>query len=229
MSEKFEGFVKVVNKRDGVNSRGAWFVESFKLVASDGKELEPWFQFDFNVKVPFQKDEYVSFDAESGEYGFTVVPGTGRKVSNPPSRSQQARTSSGGSNTSKSGDSHNGTSDNYWKNKTAHELENVEPRIRYTSARNFALEFVTFLADQDALPSTGAKTKAGQASREEEIAAIVDKYTVKYYGDVQTLRLLDTIEDAGNVKVNSPDVTYDDVEEQTQAATEENFDDDIPF
>lgn len=96
--------------------------------------------------------------------------------------------------------------------------------IIYQSSRKDALHLVEILLSSDALPITGAKTKAGEAKRFDEIQAIVDKLTVRFYHDVDTLRLLEAVEDAGigeeAEEEELPDVS--DVEE-------EEDDDDIPF
>lgn len=86
--------------------------------------------------------------------------------------------------------------DSYWANKEARDLE-TQPRITYQSSRKDALEFVKLLRAEDALPISVAKTAAGKAKRYDELLALVDKITVQFYYDVNTLRNLERVQDAG--------------------------------
>lgn len=69
--------------------------------------------------------------------------------------------------------------------------------IVYQSSRKDALEFVKLLRAEDALPISVAKTAAGKAKRYDELLALVDKITVQFYYDVNTLRNLERVQDAG--------------------------------
>lgn len=69
--------------------------------------------------------------------------------------------------------------------------------IVYQSSRKDALEFVKLLRAEDALPISAAKTAAGKAKRYDELLALVDKITVQFYYDVNTLRNLERVQDAG--------------------------------
>jgi hypothetical protein len=69
--------------------------------------------------------------------------------------------------------------------------------IVYQSSRKDAIALVELLIAQNALPVSEAKTKAGVSKRFEEIMALVDKITVQYYYDVNTLRNLERVQDAG--------------------------------
>jgi hypothetical protein len=86
-------------------------------------------------------------------------------------------------------------------------------RMSFANARMSAIELVKVLLTHDGLPVSGAKTKAGQASRFDEITAAVDKLAVKYYNDGMTLRLLETVADT--VTDNKPDGKLPDDEEKT--------------
>lgn len=76
-------------------------------------------------------------------------------------------------------------------------IDKRQASIVYQSSRKDALEFVNLLIAQDALPVSSAKTSAGKAKRYEEILALVDKLTVQFFYDVETLRNLDRVVDAG--------------------------------
>lgn len=88
--------------------------------------------------------------------------------------------------------------------------------IIYQSSRKDALQLVEILLANDALPVSGAKTKSGQADRFEEIKQYVDKMTVQFYNDVDSLRLLESVEDAGSVEA-----------EEVEALPEESDNDDL--
>jgi hypothetical protein len=242
MSEQFEGFVKVTNRKADTNNRGPWFKVSFKLEAADGQELEPWFGWEFNKELPFQKGDYVRFEGKPSAYGVDVTPNTGSKVANAPTRSGSAPSKANPAASGGGGGGSTGTRDGYWEQKGKHEIENIEPRIRYTAARRLALDFMEFLASHAALPVSESKGKAGTAKREEELVACLNKYTIEFYFDTQTLRLIDTVEDAGTVAVppSQPDVDVAEVAEPTPETqggndiaepdtAQESFDDDIPF
>lgn len=73
-------------------------------------------------------------------------------------------------------------------------------RITYAAARTAAIEVITLLLENDALPVTGAKSKAAEALRFEEITAAIDKLTVQYFNDGISLRLLEIVADTERVK-----------------------------
>ena len=94
------------------------------------------------------------------------------------------------------GGSGGGGKDDYWKAKEARDIEHTQPRIQYQSSRKDALEFLNILIQSDALPVTAAQNKASKAKRFEEIEAILDKLTVRFYHDVETLRVLSRVQDS---------------------------------
>ena len=92
--------------------------------------------------------------------------------------------------------------------------------IVYQSSRKDAIEFVKILAQADALPISAAKSKSAEAKRFDQLKDIVDKLTVQFVRDVETLRLLESVADAGDVKV-APVAGVPQVEDETDE--EENF------
>ena len=86
------------------------------------------------------------------------------------------------------------------------------------------------LLQHDALPVSGAKGKAGESKRFEQVQDFVNKLTVQFYHDVETLRLLDSVADAGDVEVAARGELPEEVEAPAEPETvEDAFDDDIPF
>ena len=75
--------------------------------------------------------------------------------------------------------------------------DNRQNSIIYQSSRKDAVSIIQVLLENDALPLSAATTKAGAARRYEEVIALVNKLTVQFYNDVNTLRLLDSVQDAG--------------------------------
>lgn len=101
--------------------------------------------------------------------------------------------------------------------------------IIYQSSRKDALQLVTVLLGADALPISTGKGKAGEAKRYEQILEIVDKMTVQFYHDVDTLRLLESVADAGDVDVKARGEMPEEIEAPAEPETEAGTDDDIPF
>jgi len=102
--------------------------------------------------------------------------------------------------------------------------------IIYQNSRTAAVHLVETLLAADALPISAAKNKGGQAKRFEEILEVVNKLTVEFFFDVETLRKLEQIEDSGDVEAADPDpLPENEQDPEDDFGAEENFDDDIPF
>lgn len=65
------------------------------------------------------------------------------------------------------------------------------------------LRAAALLLEHDGIPMTKASNKAGEAKRFEEIVAVIDKLTVKFYRDAETGRLLETVADMGVVDTSA--------------------------
>lgn len=105
----------------------------------------------------------------------------------------------------------------------------VQQQIIYQNSRTAAIQFVLGMLDRDSLPVSGAKGKAGESKRYEQALDFVRKVTVEFYHDVDTLRLLESVADAGDVEVAARGELPEEVEPPSVPETEEDFDDDIPF
>jgi len=103
--------------------------------------------------------------------------------------------------------------------------------IIYQNSRTAAINLVDILERADALPISTAKAKAGEAKRFEQLTEIVEKLTVQFYHDVDTLRLLESVADAGNVEVKARGELPAEVEAPPEVAEpdQDDFDDEIPF
>ncbi len=192
----FQGYVAKALRKDGTQKNGkAWFKFNVKLVLDSGQE-SPWISFPFNKSIPFAEGQYVSFDAVADEKGyFNVVEGTGAFPTPPAAAAPAAAANS----TAKGNTGPSYPEQQAQKNQ----------HIVYQSSRKDALEFVALALANDALPLLGTKGKAAEAKRYEEVLDIVNKLTVQFFHDVTTLRLLESVADAGSIDTESetPDST----------------------
>jgi hypothetical protein len=98
--------------------------------------------------------------------------------------------------------------------------------IIYQNSRTAAISLVATLQAADALPISQAKSKAAEATRYEQILDIVNKLTVQFYFDVDTLRLTESVADAGDVELTARGELPP---EETAEEQEDDFGDEIPF
>ena len=171
MSE-FKGFVKKINVKQGQGKRGPWSAYSVKLEKENGNEYEEWLSSGFEAPN-FKEGEYVVINAEQNDKGYWTIRDS-KVLKNSPAKAT----------TGSAGQAAAGTSSR-------------ESTIHYQSSRKDAIEVLKLLTDLDALPLSAAKTKAGEVKRYEEVMALVDKLTVRFYYDVETKRILETVIDEG--------------------------------
>jgi hypothetical protein len=202
MAQTFKGFVGRINEKSGTGRKGRWTLYSTKLQDANGEDSTDWLSFGFE-KPNVKAGDYVKVTVEEvdGRERVTEV----KKLKNPPAR---AATSGGsGSASSDSGMS-------------------KQSSIHYQNSRTAAIETVKLLIEADALALPKAATKPGEAKRFAIIEAAIDKFTVRYYNDLETMRLLETVADSGvtNSAPDSPlppDADGDDDEDEDEAEEEE--------
>ena len=178
---EFRGFVTKINVKTGQGRKGPWSLYSVKLEGEDGVELKEWLSYGFQAPK-FKEGDYVKLTAEKNDKGYMqIVDGSVQVSKNPPARggnkSQADAPQSGGSSRG-----------NYSKGG-----------VDWNSAVARSIEFVDLLIKHDALQLAAAKGASGMEKRRTEIEAMVDKYSVKFYNDVTSLRLLETVQDPGVV------------------------------
>lgn len=214
MSEARKGFVaKTFQNKSKPGANRPWFAWSFKIEDEQGNEDPFFYQFGFNKELPFKEGDYVSFEADPKDAkAMTFVEGSGKLHKNPPAR--KAKSQGGGGATVKNSD--------LFGEIGGYNTEDDIKRMTYSVARGHAVELVGILLENDALPSSVAKSKAGQADRFKEINAFVDKKTVEFYFD-GSLRKLETVADAGIVNTD-PDIELPDSAE----AESQTKSDDVP-
>lgn len=212
MSNTAEGYVVKIFTKTGNSARGKWVADSFKIQDEAGNEDPFFYRLGFRDKgaldtpPAIQEGQYIRFSwTANDDKSRDFVQGSGKIVSGKqaapaaPSAPQDVRTS------------------------------NTQQNIHYQNSRGHAVELVGLLLENDALPKTGAKTAAGVAKRYDEIVEAVDKLTVKFFNDLETFRLFDTVADSGVVDTSADGALPDDELETNSPDTEDDFDDDIPF
>lgn len=169
----FKGFIAKINSKQGKSASGRpYTLWSIKLENEDGTEQEKWLSAGFD-KPEANEGDYVEITAEENAKGYLDVKSI-KHLKNPP-----AKVVAGGT-----------------KAPNTH-VSTTQTSIHFQSARNAAIAVLGILVAKDALPISAAKTKAGEAARYEEIMALVDKLTVRYFIDAETHRILESVADEG--------------------------------
>lgn len=204
----FEGYIEKLIKKDGTKANGQkWFKHSFIL--SDGETESGWIGTDFNVQFPAKEGDYLTLEAEEDRGGYLVVKkGTAKIVKDPPAK--KGKSTPAGNDASATGGSA--------KNAV----------VGYQNARTAAIQIVTLALENKALPVTKTDSKAGEATRYQQILDAIDKLTVRLYHDADTLRLLDSVADEGAV-VEASETPNEDAEGQVEDAADFDVDDDVAF
>lgn len=212
MSEVIQGFVKEITTKAGVSRNNKpWTLYGLVIVSDAGRDLG---RFGAGFDAPACKqNDYVKFEVEAtadGKY-FNVKAGTLQV-------SQRQRTPPAAAAATLAGPS------------SAEQRDATQKEIRYQASRNAAVEVLKILGSAKALPITAAATKAGEAKRYDEILAILDKLTVRFNNDTETFRVLDRVQDEGEID-SPPDLTGDAAaaEGDGEPAQGDGLDDDIPF
>jgi len=211
------GVVEKVFKKQGTNRNG----KPYTLFSARIAGLEQWASFGF--KDPgISEGDIVKIRGEIDGNNLKVeqhrVEGKGEVPTKPAYSGKPAYNKGGG----------NSARDEYFKEKEKHDRDEREPRIQYQAARKDALEFLSVLAGQDALPITAAAGKGNKAKRFEELEEILDKLTVRFYNDTRSLRVLERVQDSDEEERTKAE-PLPEVEPPQEEAEEESFDDDVPF
>jgi ribosomal 50S subunit-recycling heat shock protein len=178
----YQGFVSKIITKEGTSSRGRrWQSWAARLEKEDGTEYPEWISFGFE-KPSVKEGDYVKIETAKDDKGYQKVV-SATTLKNPPAKAANQPQSAGAVPPSP------GIPNTY--------VSTRDTSIQYQSSRKDAIAVLELLISKDALPLTGAKTKAGEQARYEEISALVDKLTVRFYNDVATMRVLDKVEDEG--------------------------------
>ena len=225
MTTKYRGFVAKLGTKTGEGKRGPWTLYSVKIEKEDGSEYPDWVSLGFD-EPSCKEGDFIVLEANDDNGRQKLVPGTLKRVKNGPARKQKAAAPAkkawGGGGGGFKAD------------------PDKDRRITFMNCRTAAVEFIALLEKLDALPISAAATKAGKAKREEEIVAILDKYTVRFFGDTVSvpLRVLETVPDIGIVEAKKADgklpdddegdddTDDEDVDAEDEGSDEEEYEDD---
>ena len=197
----YQGFVAKLNVKEGRGKSGPWALYSGRIEKDDGSEYDEWLSFGFN-KPSCKEGDYVKLNVEKDDKGYSKVTSI-EIVKNPPAKAAPEKSAG---NTDARKDTYVSASEQRKQNS-----------IHYQSSRKDAIEIVKTLISMDALPITSAKTKAGEAKRYEEIMALVDKLTVRYFVDTETQRILDSVVDEGETHTPTAEAANGTVDETDDA------------
>jgi len=214
------GYVSGINLKQGMGKNGKpYTVYNVNLMQKDGSELRVG--WGFNAPA-FQEGVWIKTTAEqNGQY----LNYKGAPVETAPGAAP-AQASAPSTQPSSSG----GSKDGYWEEKDRYYKEVEIPRITFSASRTAALTFLGILDKHDALPLSSAAGKAGQTKRFEQLHEYLEKLTVQFYHDADTLRLLEKVADAGVVEVPLRGELPDEVtEEEEQEDMFENESSTDPF
>jgi hypothetical protein len=195
-----EGYVSYLHEKPGRGKNGKPYkLYSVKLIDQEtGEEGDTWYGFGFD-KPPFKDDkttegngDYVRFEVTEDQYGLKYVEGSGSIVrKNTPARPKKADAKAA---VAPAGGKKAVTSE-LFGDIGGYNTEDDIRRMSFSNARGDAIKTVEMLLANDALVTSSAKTKGGQAKRFEELLAAVDKLTVKFFFDSASGRLLNTVAD----------------------------------
>jgi hypothetical protein len=199
----FKGFVTQIGEKSGRSSKGKpWTAYSAKIEKEDGTEYDKWVSFGFD-KPDIKKGDYVKITTEANDRGYEQATEV-KKLKNAPARAGASQGSSGG----------NGSA-----------APATQKSIHYQNSRNLAATVLALLNAKDALPLSATKGKAGEVKRYEEIMALLDKLTVRFYHDAETLRILETVVDEGKAEPANEDLPDDEDEGEDDEESSDDEDD----
>jgi hypothetical protein len=196
MSETITAFVEKVFHNERTGRNGPYTLHSFKVQDPETGKVDPiYYNCSFDnpeTEVPgFKEGAYVRFTATVSEYSKTgkdVDVKTIQVSTKPPSRPDNPEPYK-----AKGGKGGKGGGGGYQKDPK------VQKAINYQAARNSAIALIEVLLENEGLPVIGTSGKAAKAKRYEEILAFVDKLTVRFYNDTDTLRRLELVDDEGEL------------------------------
>ena len=210
MTTKYRGFVAKLGTKTGEGKRGPWTLYSVKIEKEDGSEYPDWVSLGFD-EPSCKEGDFIVLEANDDNGRQKLVPGTLKRVKNGPARKQKAAAPAKKAWGGGGGGGFKADPDK-------------DRRITFMNCRTAAVEFIALLEKLDALPISAAATKAGKAKREEEIVAILDKYTVRFFGDTVSvpLRVLETVPDIGIVEQKKADGKLPDADEGDDDDTDDD-------
>lgn len=154
---------------------------AWKLYSIKIDGQDEWISAGFDAP-PCKEGDYVSIEAEQNDKGYWDAKSI-KQVKNAPAKEAAAVSGPALAKTS------------------------TQTSIHYQSARKDAIALIELLLTHKALPMSASATAAGTAKRYEEITALIDKLTVRYFNDAETHRILEDVTDEGSSKAEEADPT----------------------
>lgn len=209
-------FVEKINTKKGTNRNGnPYTLWSMKLLDKEGEFLPGYYQCGFD-KPQCQEGDYIKLEATKNERGnFDVDVKSIKTSKNPPKKPEAPESRKGG-----------GKASGGFKSDPA-----TQKNIHYQNSRTAAIQAAALLLEYGGIKLVKADTKAGAAARFDIITETIDKLTVKYFNDLETHRLFETVADVG-VRDQSgdgdlPDTEEDNFEEGDEFESDDFGDDDF--
>lgn len=196
----FKGEVAFVDERSGTTKRGrAWTAYSLKLKLENGELSE---KLDAGFEKPaVKKGDYIEVVTEKNDRGYEAISSI--KAAEAP-KAKPVHTAIPNQ-----------------AQQTAEVGADRQTQIVLQHSQEMAIAEVALLLEHEALPITGASTKAATAKRYEEIHQAIKKLTVELYNDVVTGRVLENVADAGVVDT-SPDAAIPFASESSTSTAEDD-------
>lgn len=207
----YTGFAKQIKTKTGTGKTGRpWTLYSAWIMPADGGD-GTWVSMGFDAPT-FSEGDYVRLDTTMDK-GREVYAKGSAKVGKAPERAKGVTSQSGGTAQGSGGSGYNDPA--------------RQAAIIYQSSRKDALEAVALLLQHDGLKLSSAGNKTAHAKNYAEITAAIDKLTVQYVNDVTTLRLMETVADAGAEKQEAARKPQGDLpeEDEPEAPSSSNDDD----
>lgn len=175
----FVGEVRVVNGKSKKSKKTGkpYTLWSLKLTLESGDE-SPWIDCGFE-KPELEKGEYVQVETEQNDRGYEVLKSFEAHERPAPKAAPKAAATQD-----------EGGADRHTQIVLQHSQE-------------MAIAEAALLIANGALPLSAANSKSGVVKRYAEITQAIEKLTVQRYFDVVTARLLDSVQDAGDVDVTA--------------------------
>lgn len=178
----FTGEIAVLNGKTIPGRNGPITAWSAKVVKPDGEEYDEWVGFGFTRPECEKGDEVVITAKKEKGFWKAVDVEVTKKADSDEQDSESGET---GTKEPSASSAPQGSSGGL----------NKDQRIQYQHSQEMAIQLANLLFATKALPLSATAGKAGEAARNEEVLAVVNKLTVQLHNDVTTGRLLKDVED----------------------------------
>ncbi len=190
-----QGTIVKIAAKDGTGRTGRKYTRYSMVLADQNGAESGWMTYGFNAP-PFKEGDFIEYEVETNNGFKNIKEGSAKAAARPAVAATAPATTATLPPTA------------------AASVDKRNQQIVLQHSQEMAISTVALLLQAEALPVTGAKTKAAETKRFEEIVAYIDKFTVKYTQDVLTGRVLSNVADMGVIDVK-PDAPIPGVPAQT--------------